>query len=82
MAADVEAVAFVLDRSSQAADIGWVLLEDRDGDLVLQELIGGREPGRTGTHDHDVPALLLSGQSAHSVSTVTAGFRFGTRNRP
>ena len=46
------------------------LLEDRDiGDaVVLREVVGGREPVRAATDDHDViPALQLSARTPHAL---------------
>ena len=53
VAADVEAPAVALDGAGDAAD-DVVGLEDGGADVVLGELVGRGEAGRTGADDHDL----------------------------
>src|SRR5882672_12504301 len=48
--ADVEAIALVLDGPGQAAHLHWVLFQDGDRDVVLEELVRGGQPGGARAH--------------------------------
>jgi hypothetical protein len=73
MAANVEAIAFVLDGAGQAADLPGVLFEDGDRDFVFEQLIGRGQAGRTCAHDHDVRSPAFGDQSPHRVATRPEG---------
>ena len=45
MAADVEAIAFVFDRTADPADVGLVLFDDRHAQALLGQQIAGRQSG-------------------------------------
>jgi len=52
--ADVEAIALVLDRAADPADVNRVLLDDADPLARLGRQIAGGQPGRTGADNHDI----------------------------
>ena len=54
MAADVEAISFVLVGPADPADQAWVGFEDDAGLAVLGQLVGGGEPGRAAAGDDGV----------------------------
>ena len=51
MAADIEAIAFVLVGPADPADHAWVGLEDDAGFAVLAQLVGRGQPGRAAAGD-------------------------------
>ncbi len=54
MAADIEPIAFVLHRAADAADVGDILLDDRNGFALLGEQIACSKPRGARAYDRNI----------------------------
>ena len=73
VAADVEAPAVAFDGAADAADDG-VGLEDRRRDAVAgDQLVRGRQAGRSGADDHDVRSRDRRGIGGFAHETLSVG---------
>src|SRR5439155_25034695 len=73
VAADVEAVAVVLDRARDPAHVVVVLLQHRGGQAAARQLVSGGQPGRSATQDHDLVAVVVV---SHRARTMIAALYF------
>ena len=70
MAADIEAVTFMLDRTADAADVARVLLDDRDLEALLGQQVAGSQPRRPRADDSHID-LNLAAFPLQTRKTVT-----------
>ena len=60
MAADIEAIALVLDGAADAADVARVLFDDRDLEALLGKEIAGGQPRWSRADDGDIDLNLAA----------------------